>query len=233
MVIFTNQNSWIKNGRLQFPRPVSLPLIKTRVKTHQQVRILPRRSYYIIEIVYNQEKGDLLLDKTRVLSIDLGINNLITTANTIEQRPLLVKGGIVKSINQWYNKVRAINRSLVDPFHIETMNMNVQTRKRNNKIKDYFHKTSQLLMEYSKTNDIGTIIIEYNKKWKQASNIGVRNNQAFVSIPHLQLIKMIQYKARLSGIDVFLMDESYTSKCSALDNEPIGRHSTYMGKRIK
>ncbi len=232
IAIFTNQNSRIKNGYLQFPRSVNLPHIKTRVKVHQQVRILPKGSYYILEIVYNQEETNLLLDKTRVLSIDLGVNTLIATANNMDQRPLLVKGTVVKSINQWYNKVRAITRSLVDASHPETTKMNIQTKKRNDKIKDYFHKTSYVLIEYSKINNIGTIIIGYNKQWKQASNMGARNNQAFVSIPYLQLIKMIHYKARLVGMDVVLVDETYTSKCSALDNEPIGKHSIYIGKRI-
>ncbi len=233
IAIFTNQNSWIKNGQIQFPKSINLPSIKTRIKQHQQIRILPKGRYYIIEIIYNKEEKNLLLDKNRALSIDLGINNLITAANNIEQRPLIVKGNVLKSINQLYNKIRGITRSFVDSSHPETMKMNTQTKKRNNKIKDYFHKTSRMLIEYSKTNNIGTIIIGYNKEWKQESNMGARNNQTFVSIPHLKLIKMIQYKAQLVGILVVLVDESYTSKCSALDNEPIGKHDTYMGKRIK
>ena len=28
-------------------------------------------------------------------------------------------------------------------------------------------------------------------------------------------------------------EESYTSKCSFLDNEPIERHASYLGKRVK
>ncbi len=233
IAIFTNQNSWIKNGHIQFPKSVHLPFIKTRIKKHQQIRILPKGRYYIIEIIYNQKEEDLLLDKSRMLSIDLGINNLVTTANNIRQRPLIVKGNVVKSVNQWYNKVRGINRSLVDPSHPETIKMNIQTKKRNNKIKDYFHKTSHMLIDYSKMNNIGTIIIGYNKKWKQESNMGAENNQTFVSIPHLHLIRMVQYKAQLAGIEVILIDESYTRKCSALDNESIGKHDIYMGKRIK
>jgi len=35
------------------------------------------------------------------------------------------------------------------------------------------------------------------------------------------------------GITVELIDESYTSKCSFLDNELPHKHSTYVGKRIK
>ena len=172
IAIFTNQNSWIKNGYIQFPKSVNLPPIKTRIKQHQQIRILPRGSYYIIEIIYNQQEQNLHLDKSRILSIDLGINNLITTANNIRNRHLIVKGTVLKAINQWYNKVRGINRSFVVPSHPETMKMNVQTKKRNNKIKDYFHKASHMLINYSQLHNIGTIIIGYNKEWKQNSNMG-------------------------------------------------------------
>lgn len=100
IAIFTNQNSWIKNGYLQFPKSVNLPLIKIRIKKYQQIRILPKGSYYILEIIYHQKEEDLFLNKNRMLSIDLGINNLLTTANNIGQKPLIVKGNIVKSINQ-------------------------------------------------------------------------------------------------------------------------------------
>ena len=34
------------------------------------------------------------------------------------------------------------------------------------------------------------------------------------------------------GNEVHLVDESYTSKCSFLDNEPIRKHKKYMGKRL-
>ncbi len=233
IVIFTNQNSRIKNGMIYFPKKTSLPPLKIRIEKYQQIRIIPKGRYYIYEIIYNREEEDLGLDKNRIISIDLGINNLLTTANNIGLHPLIVKGKVVKSINQWYNKVRGLNRSYVDSSHPETKRMSIQTRKRNNKINDFFHKASRKLIDYCIHNNIGTIIIGYNEKWKQKSNIGKRNNQNFVSIPYYQLIRMIQYKAKFVGIDVTLTYESYTSKCSALDNELIGKHDAYMGKRIK
>jgi putative transposase len=44
---------------------------------------------------------------------------------------------------------------------------------------------------------------------------------------------MLQYKAELVGIRVVVSEESYTSKCSFLDLEPIGKQEVYAGKRIK
>ena len=44
---------------------------------------------------------------------------------------------------------------------------------------------------------------------------------------------MLTYKGQLAGIEVITINEAYTSKCSSLDNEPIQKHSTYLGKRVK
>ena len=43
----------------------------------------------------------------------------------------------------------------------------------------------------------------------------------------------MQYKCKLEGINVVLTEESYTSKCSFLDNEPLEKKDTYLGKRVK
>lgn len=37
----------------------------------------------------------------------------------------------------------------------------------------------------------------------------------------------------MNGIDIVITQEAYTSKCSALDLEPICKHENYVGKRIK
>jgi putative transposase len=42
---------------------------------------------------------------------------------------------------------------------------------------------------------------------------------------------MLEYKCKLEGINVEVVTEEYTSKCSFLDNEEIGKHDIYMGKR--
>lgn len=82
-------------------------------------------------------------------------------------------------------------------------------------------------------NKIGNCFIGHNDGWKQEVNIGKRNNQNFVSIPHSQLIWMMEYKAKEAGVNVETHNESHTSKCSFLDNEDICHHDEYIGKRKK
>ena len=82
-------------------------------------------------------------------------------------------------------------------------------------------------------NQISNLVVGYNKEWKQEINIGKRNNQNFVQIPHKKFIYMLEYKCKLDGINFIQNEESYTSKCSALDLESLNKHDNYLGKRIK
>ncbi len=63
--------------------------------------------------------------------------------------------------------------------------------------------------------------------------MGKKNNQNFVGIPMDKFRSMLKYKLELRGITLIDREESYTSKCSFLDLEPICKHDKYMGKRVK
>ena len=106
------------------------------------------------------------------------------------------------------------------------------TNRRNNKVKDYLHKVSSAIVKYLVSNDITCIIIGKNDKWKDSCNLGKKNNQNFILIPHSRLVQMIEYKCNLEGITVVKVNEAYTSKCSFLDNEQICKHQIYKGNRI-
>ena len=77
---------------------------------------------------------------------------------------------------------------------------------------------------------IGTLCIGKNPLWKQEVEMGKKNNQQFVQIPHARFIEMVQYKGALVGIQVITHEESYTSKASFLDLDDI---PTYDPKRTE
>lgn len=234
-LFFTNQQCRIKEGYLHFPKKVAISPVKTRIKNQlHQVRIVPKGINYIIEVIYEKNEKNLRLDKKRIIGIDLGLTNIVTMVNNVGLQPVIIKGGISKSINQFYNKQLARYRSVKDKQGIafETRRIQKLTQRRNNKINDQFHKISRAIINYCINNNFGTIIIGYNQFWKQKINLGRKNNQKFVQIPYFKLISQIQYKSKLVGIDFILEKESYTSKCSFLDNESIQKHKTYAGKRI-
>lgn len=78
-----------------------------------------------------------------------------------------------------------------------------------------------------------SIDLGLNKEWKNKINIGRRNNQNFVFIPHSKLIDKIIYKAKLLGINVIVHEESYTSKIDHLAFETLKKQDSYLGKRKK
>ncbi len=233
IVIFTNQTVSLKESYLHFPKKCNLKPLKTKVINFQQVRVTPKLSCYIIEIVYEKEKTEHEnLDNNLYLSIDLGVNNLLTTSNNAGLCPFIVNGKIVKSINQYFNKKKATLMSYIGSKGT-SRRIRQLTLKRECKISDYLHKSSRFIINYCITNNIKNIVIGYNKECKQNINIGKANNQKFVSISYSKLIHQLQYKAEENGINVLLNEESYTSKCDSLSLEPIKKHETYLGKRIK
>jgi len=223
IVVFTNQNCKIKTIKgenyVYFPKKTGLEPIKTKIEGNlKQVRIIPQATCFIVEIVYEKEFKNVIEANDRVLSIDLGLNNLVTTFNNIGEKPFIVKGKISKSINQYYNKKKAKLMSFIGDKGTSNR-IKKLTLKRNNKINDYLHKTSRTIIDYCLLNDISKIVIGNNKDWKQNINMGKKNNQNFVSIPFEKLISQIEYKAEEVRIKVITTEESYTSKCSYLNNE--------------
>ena len=232
-----------EEGILDFSTRLNLTPIKTRILINkiQQIRIIPESNHYWLEIVYRKEiQNERTLNPNNVLSIDLGVNNFATCVNNLGRQPFIINGRPIKSMNQFYNKKLSEFKKHIEGKHIKKLykkkssnRINKLTLKRNNKINDYMHKSSRYIIDYCLKNKIDTIIIGYNPEWKQEINHGRVNNQNFVSIPFLRFIGQLQYKAEEYGIQVILINEAYTSKCSFLDNESLEHHNRYLGRRIK
>jgi putative transposase len=172
-----------------------------------------------------------------MVGIDLGLQNIVTMSDNCGNTPLIIKGGIVKSINQFYNKELAKYKSLAKICNKKEITNRILRihRRRNNKIKDFFHKTSRKIVDHCIEHDIGKIIIGYNEGWKQNINIGKRNNQNFVSIPFLKLIQQIEYKSKMVGIEVIRTTEEYTSQmcsnCGIIDKSNRKYRGLYVCKK--
>ena len=203
---------------------------KTDKQNIQQVRLVPKANHIVVEIIYNVEYT-LKEDNKRYASIDLGLNNIVALTSNVSQS-ILYNGRPLKSINQYYNKHKAKLQSRLKQNKHVSKRINRLTYKRNNKIKDYMHKLSIAIVQYMEANNLNTLIVGKNDGWKTNIEIGKVNNQNFVSIPYNMLIYMLEYKCKLHGIKMITVNEAYTSKCSFLDNEIIGKHETYLGKRV-
>lgn len=222
-------NQQVKEDLLHFPKSFCGFTIKPRCITLDnfekinQVRIVPKGQFFCLEVVYSiSVESELRSDNGRYMSIDLGLDNLATVVTNIGLNPIIFNGKGLKSTNQYYNKKKAHYQSVAKQMNNQhyTNRLYRLTQRRNLKVEDYLHKVSRYLVDFALENQINTIIIiGNNKNWKQSSSLGKVTNQAFVSIPHQKLIDKICYKAELCGIQVILIEESYTSGTSFLDGE--------------
>lgn len=201
------------------------------------LRVCPKGNSFVIEITYHKEVSAkaVLLNQDHALAIDLGIDNLAACVSTeLGVPPLLIKGGVLKSINQWWNKRASELQSLGKYGHLADIAF-----KRNNQISDLLHKAAHAVIEYCLAYDIGTIIVGLNPDWKQRVNMGTKNNQKFVQIPHKGFINKLCSKAEEQGIKVIVREESYTSKASNLDFDYLppyyqkGLRPKFSGRRIQ
>lgn len=226
-----------RGGFIYFPKKEGLPPLRTNRKegTVKQVRFVPKSDCYVIEVTYESIAKKQLDDNNKIMSIDLGVNNLASIVTNVSNKSILIDGRRLKSINQYYNKKRSKIQQQLKKVNGKENSRRLMslTRRRNNKVKDYLHKASKEMINICLKEDITTLIVGHNDGWKQNVNLGKRNNQNFVSIPFEMFISMLRYKSERQGLRFVEVNESHTSKCSSFDLESVGHHDTYVGRRVR
>ena len=233
-LVITSQNFKVDEaGNVTMPKFLSGIHIRARHGNVRQIRIKIFKNSILISLMYEKEEKQIC--GTKIMGIDLGVNNLIAAAWDSDDKPVIISGKPIKSINQYYNKAKAHMQKEAKVYNGKnsTKRMNKLTAKRNRKIKDYMHKASRKIVELAVSSDVGLIVIGANEGWKQKVHMGNITNQNFVSIPYKTLINMIEYKAKLEGIEVRIVSESYTSGTSFLDGEKPTKDYYDKSRRVK
>lgn len=206
-------------GSVEFAIPKNL-----KEKNITEVRILPKNDarFFEVQYIYKIEESQINLNKKNVLAIDLGVDNLATCA-TNKGNSFIIDGKKLKSINQWANKENSRLQAIKDKQKIKgtTKKQRKLWSKRNNRVNDYLSKTVRTIIDYCIKNDIGTIVVGYNKSIQMGSNLGKTNNQNFVNIPFGNIREKLQYQCERNNIDLIEQEESYTSKADFLANDII------------
>lgn len=239
VLTYPNQSCSIRDGYIVLSKNLKLYIpqyhkYEAALSSFQQVRIIPKKTYMKVEIVYEREDRVSTLDANRYASIDLGLNNLVTMVTDFSE-PIIYNGKPIKALNRQFNKTLAKYKSLVETNNGKKSSKRIDRiyTSRNNRMDDIMHKVSRHIVDTLERNNVGTLVCGRNKGWKDSIDLGKRNNQQFVQIPHERLISMLRYKCEMSGIRLIENEESYTSKCDALALEPVCKHESYMGKRVR
>jgi len=201
----------------------------------RSIEIIPVYNGYKFKLNYIYEKNIEIddINKKGDISIDLGMINLMTIYDP-KGKQRIIKGGKIIWINNKYN------------YHMKNLQSKISKNKederlkriyynsiinRENRINYEFNRIVYKLFEMYKNKK--RIIIGYNENWKTKVSMGKKNNERFYKIPYYKLINKIKDKGEEYGIEVKITEESYTSKCDALNLEKIERHEIYSGERIK
>jgi IS605 OrfB family transposase len=229
----------LKKGNILLPGLSDPIKLNVQVAGIKEARLVPGSYGYKIEVVYKIPEALISIGSYKA-GMDPGVNNLATVVtNKKLAKSFIISGGPLKSINQFYNKKKSELQSELDLCKSKRGKKSLKNKlylldsKRYNKIEDYLHKSSRVLVNQLVSAGVNELVIGHNPEWKQEAGMGTVSNQNFCMMPHDLFFKKIEYKSELLGIVVQHQKESYTSKCSFLDMEDIQKQEVYKGKRLK
>ena len=155
----------------------------------RQIRIVPKNGYIILMVLYSEPDTELKEDNGRYAVVDPGVSNLAAVYSNV-MKPFIISGGPLKSINQFYNKETAKAKSLLAENKNTVINEVTKDKEeqktshkterlqmnRYNKINDYLHKASSLIVQFLLSNKINTFIVGHSKGWKQSTRMRHKSN---------------------------------------------------------
>ena len=206
---------------------------------YNSFRIYEKNNKFICETIYEKQIQQIK-KSNRVASIDMGLENLFTIAFNYNKKGISIKGTKLKSINQYFNKLKSELQSRLPKKQYVSKFINQLLHKRNEQLRNYIGYYINKLIKILNEENVSKLIVGYNKGWKQNVNLGNKNNQNFVNIPFKKILDILKYKLEDNSIECIEQEESYTSKASYLDNDDIpiykendNTNYIFSGKRIK
>lgn len=216
----------------------------------EKIEVKPYHDRFVLLITY---KDNSIYEVTeegingtgRVMGIDLGVKNFATITDNLGNNPIIIKGGFLKSRNQYFNKYKAVITSSLQTVKLSSIQkicrkkLDVLSINRDRFFRDCFYKIAHKICRLAQERGITKIVVGHSVFWKTGTGMGKQNNQEFVSAPFAQFIHTLKVIACKYGIYVKEQEESYTSKASFLDNDNIPVYSknskeeySFSGNRI-
>lgn len=231
-----------------------------RVKS---ARVTPEGNGFVLRVLYESENDNEYTPiPGKIAGIDPGVNNLFTISFNDFSEGIIIDGKPMKKVNSHYNHLisdltskldierknisRKINKGVnkdnddyIRAYRKSSQRLESLWSKRNRKIKHYYTTATNATVKALCEAGVETVVIGWNKENKQRVNMGKRNNRNFVSIPLKKILDNLSDKLLEKGIKVIFTEESYTSKSSFLDNDPLPvygdgqRPSSFSGRRVR
>jgi len=194
---------------------------------------------YEFKVIYEIDDVEMKKDNGRYLSIDMGINNLITAYDN-KGYSFIIKGNSYQNTLYYYNKKISYYQSLEAKFKNISKDINNVSTKRikklniikKRKIEYILHTSTRRIVDYCVENEINTVIIGDIKGIRKDNDMGKINNQKLHSLPFKQFYDKLSYKLKMKGISLIYQKESYSSGCSPTSPD-VSKEYYNKTKRIK
>ena len=245
---FTNQTAKLvllpRGYAVSFPAGDITVRIGKPSGSYVKTEVRPEHGCYKVLVTFDDktEAPEVPGNLSRIIGLDPGVNNFIACANNFGVHPFIIRGKLLKSINQWFNKrkadlVSAITSGKKDAS-ADSKALDALSRIRDNRIRDFFYKSAHYIAAFAKKNAAEVILVGHNEGQKDSIGLGGVTNQNFVSIPYTKFIQILKCVALKYGIPVLDREESYTSMASLLNMDYIPTYGTndvdgcvFSGKR--
>jgi len=191
-------------------------------------------------------RGKRMRTRACIIRKDSKAGRFPAIANNYGETPYLIKGGAIKSWNQWYNRKRSAlmkqltkgkdsRNSIKDSHRLDAL-----SRKRDERMRDFFYKCAHFICRRAQKDKVEVIVCGHNDGVKDGVGFKKKDNQNFVCIPERMFLKILEHVGAQYGIPVVIHEESYTSQTSVIGFDDIptygeedGKTYDLSGKRIR
>jgi putative transposase len=205
--VFKSINLLVIEGIIVLEKSLEIKLPKQLVgKAIKQVEIIPKYKSFHAVFFYDNELYDIyqivkpfktveqvefdkLDDKgefpskivkfhNKVMSIDLGLNNLATCVTNGVVKPFIIDGRRLKSVNAYYNKRKAKIQSTLEKTRGRKWSRQLQnlTNSRNAAVNDYMHRATAMVVKTCVENNISKVVVGDVTKFLSGINLGSKKN---------------------------------------------------------
>lgn len=205
----------LSNGKGNKPLEIPIP-DKIDISDIALIQLVYNNGQYELHFVYKIEATEVS-NSDGVMGVDIGeIHPIVCNDGPTTS---IFNGRYIRSIYRLRNKVIASLNKKIDRckkhskqwWHLVRRKWK-RIRTLDNQIRDGLHKHTTRFVQMCVDKDIGTIVIGDLTNIRESINYGKRANQKLHQWAFGKVVNMITYKAKAKGIDVQLIDESYTSQ---------------------
>ncbi|WP_456484948.1 RNA-guided endonuclease InsQ/TnpB family protein [Desulfurobacterium sp.] len=209
------------------------------------IQIVPYKSYRQVSfkavVVYEKEILEVRPPSNKVLAIDYGVSNF--AACVVEGNPtsFIIDGrGLKTLLRKKLKKIVNLQKKLDNLKNKGLPTIQLERKLHRlwksvkNLLRDYAHKVSSLITKLAVLNNVKTVVIgKVQESKNKKNNLPDLVNQMFKLLPHGKVTEHLKYKLKEAGMEVKLIDESYTSVTDSCENTGVKKESKGNGRRIK